>query len=339
MISPPLLYSNDKGLYCAAGDFYIDPWRGVERAIITHAHSDHARSGSSSYLCAEPGLWVLKSRLGPKAIVESLPYGQVISLNGVKVSLHPAGHILGSAQVRVEYRGEVWVVTGDYKRQVDPTCDSFDPVVCHTLITESTFGLPVYKWNSPAEVFQEINAWWADQASIGKQCILVGYSLGKVQRMLASLNTEIGPIYVHEAILKLNAAYEASGILLPKVKSFSEKSEKPGLWLMPPSALYTPGLLEMGSYSTGFASGWMALRNARKRNAFDKGFTLSDHADWNGLLQTIQDSRAEKVLVTHGFKAALVRYLNESGTPAAELETHFTGETAGSSSIEEEYLP
>src|SRR5690349_17905297 len=162
---PSLLEATDKGLYCAAGDFYVDPWAPVDRAVVTHAHADHARPGCRAYLTTEKGAIVLRERTGEDASIETLAYGATTDLNGVTVSLHPAGHILGSAQVRVEHRGEVWVVSGDYKTERDLTCDAFEPIRCQTFVTESTFGLPVYRWRAQQEVFDEINAWWrANQA-------------------------------------------------------------------------------------------------------------------------------------------------------------------------------
>lgn len=327
MNRPPLLMTNENGLYCAAGDFYIDPWRGVDRAVITHAHSDHARWGSRSYLCAEPGLPVLRSRLGPAAKIETLPYRQSITIRGVQVTFFPAGHILGSAQVRVEFQGEVWVVTGDYKREEDPTCATFEPVPCHTLITESTFGLPVYNWRQPESIFADINAWWAACAAEKRNCIILGYSLGKAQRILAGLDTSIGPVYAHGSVLALNEGYAAAGIHLPEAGIPPAKPEPGCMVIAPPSTLQSPWLQRFGEASTAFVSGWMAVRGARRRNPVDRGFALSDHADWKGLLQTVSDCQPEQVLVTHGFSPALVRYLNETGIQAAELATQYTGES------------
>lgn len=324
MNSDPLLQSTDKGLYCSVGDFYIDPHRSVERAIITHAHSDHARIGSKFYLCAAPGLAILKLRLGSKAIIHSLPYTESISIQGVKISFHPAGHILGSAQVRVEYKGEVWVVSGDYKREYDSTCDSFEPVRCHTFITESTFGLPIYNWKPFEIVAKQINEWWAAQNELGKNCILYGYSLGKAQRILSALDPSIGPIVVHDSIYQMNEVYKASGVRLPEVLHLKQMNESPCMLITPPSALPVFGFNLNREVSSAFASGWMALRKARTQNPYDRGFILSDHADWKGILQTIQECRAERVLVTHGFSKPLVRCLNERGISAAVLETYLS---------------
>lgn len=190
-----MLRTTDRGLYCEAGDFHIDPWAPVARAVVTHAHGDHLTWGCESYLVSETGAAVSRERLGAwGAGLESMPYGDTRTINGVRVSFHPAGHILGSAQVRLEYRGEVWVVSGDYKTDPDPTCAPWEPVRCHTFITESTFGLPIYRWPSQQQVFAEINAWWAANAAAGQVSLLCAYALGKAQRLLAGLDPSIGPI-------------------------------------------------------------------------------------------------------------------------------------------------
>lgn len=323
-----LLHINEKGLYCATGDFYIDPWRAVDRALITHAHSDHARPGSKYYLCATPGVQVLRTRLGKVAQIESIPYGESLDVRGVKISFHPAGHILGSAQIRLEYKGEVWVVTGDYKLEYDPTCQSFEPLKCHTLITESTFGLPVFQWQPVQEVFADINQWWYDQAKQGTSCVIYGYSLGKAQRILTGLNPDIGKIYTHNSIETLNEVYRNTGVHLPETHILSDKVDSGSMIITPPNAGNFPWMRNPDTISTAFASGWMAVRNARRRSNTNRSFMLSDHADWNGLLHTIRESAAEKVLVTHGFTSALVRYLHDTGIDAEELNTFYTGETA-----------
>ena len=173
-----LLENTDRGLYCAAGDFYIDPWRAVDFAIVTHAHSDHARAGSRHYLCAAPGREILQARLGADAVIQAIPYGETLTRNGVHVSLHPAGHILGSAQVRVEARGEIWVVSGDYKTAPEKTCAPFEAIRCHSFVTECTFGLPIYRWRPQAEIFSEINSWWRENQNRGRTSVIFAYSLG-----------------------------------------------------------------------------------------------------------------------------------------------------------------
>jgi putative mRNA 3-end processing factor len=204
----------ENGVYCPSGDFYIDPWGPVDRAVITHAHSDHARSGSKQYLTAQPGQSLLRARLGEDTAIEGVSYGEAVSLNGVHVSLHPAGHVLGSSQVRLENRGEVWVVSGDYKLEPDATCAAFEPVRCHTFLTESTFGLPIYRWQPQTRVFEQINAWWKSNQEKGKASLLFAYALGKAQRVLAGVDSSIGPIYTHGAVEKLTQVYRAAGIPL-----------------------------------------------------------------------------------------------------------------------------
>lgn len=323
----PLLEVNDAGLYCAPGDFYIDPWRKVNRAVTTHAHSDHAKPGSGHYLCSAEGLHVLRARLGKSAHIETLKYGDPITIGSVKVSLHPAGHILGSAQVRVEYKGEVWVVSGDYKREADTVCTPFEPVKCHTFITESTFGMPVFNWPRPETVFNDINNWWASESRLGNNCMISAYSLGKAQRLLSGLNPEIGPIYVHPTVQAINEAYAHSGILLPQCNTDIDQTIRGAMMILPPGAAHTPGLQSKETLATAFASGWMAIRSIRKRNPVDKGFVLSDHADWKGLLQTIKEVQPERVLVTHGYISVLVKYLQASGIESASLKTQFTGDS------------
>jgi putative mRNA 3-end processing factor len=325
-----LLISTDAGLYCPAADVYIDPWRPVPAAIITHAHSDHASPGSQQYLAAADGLAVLQARLGPEALIQTLPYGERISLNGVTVSLHPAGHILGSAQVRVELAGEVWVVTGDYKIAPEPTCAPFEQLRCQTLITESTFGLPIYRWQEPAVIFAEINSWWRANAAAGIPSVLYAYSLGKAQRLISGLDASIGPIYCHGAIERLNELYRQSGVALPETIYTGATTEKRSwagaLIVAPTSARGSPWLRRFGAIATGFASGWMQVRGARRRRAVDRGFAFSDHADWPSLIEVVRASQAERVLVTHGFVEPFVAWLRESNWDAAALHTEFRGE-------------
>lgn len=330
MESPPPLVRTDIGLYCPAGDFYVDPWRPVERAIITHAHSDHATWGSRRYLTSDEGRHVLRVRLGPEAAIDSLPYGAPLDLSGVRVSLHPAGHIAGSAQVRIESRGHVLVVSGDYKTEPDPTCTPFEPVPCHTFVTESTFGLPIYRWPDQADIFAEINAWWRTNRDAGRASLLFGYALGKAQRLLAGLDPSIGPIFTHGAVEKLNQAYREGGLALPETTHAGagapRKDWAGAMVVAPPSAHGTPWTRKFGPASTGLASGWMRIRGTRRRRAIDRGFVLSDHADWPGLLAAIDATGAERVWVTHGYSETLARWLQEHGREAAPLATHFRGE-------------
>jgi putative mRNA 3-end processing factor len=328
----PLLSLTDRGLYCEAGDFYIDPWEPVDRAVVTHAHGDHASWGSRAYLTAEPGLAVLRARLQPGASIRGVPYAEPISLNGIRVSLHPAGHILGSAQVRVVHRGEVWVVSGDYKTDPDPTCTPFEPVRCHTFVTESTFGLPIYRWAPQTEVFEEINRWWQTNAAMGKTSLLFGYTLGKAQRLIAGLDSSIGPILTHGAVERMTRAYRESGVPLPPTTYAGTMGQagradiKGAIVVAPPHAGGSPWVRRFAPYSTGFASGWMLVRGARRRRSLDRGFALSDHVDWPSLLAAIEASEAGEVWVTHGFTGPVVRWLAERGIEARAVQTRFEGE-------------
>lgn len=326
-----MIVVTDKGLYCAAGDFYIDPWRPVDKAVITHAHSDHARMGSKNYLCVRQCAGVMRYRIGADISVQTVEYGETVPINDVKVSLHPAGHILGSAQVRIEHKGEVWVVSGDYKTHPDPTCQPFELVKCNTFITESTFGLPIYRWSTNQDVFDQINSWWSKNASEGKASLLLAYSLGKAQRVLTGVDASIGPIYTHGATEGINEIYRASGVELPVTTRVSSTvkgtSFSNALILAPQSVQRSPWLKRFGKHSTGFASGWMRVRGMRRRTALDRGFALSDHADWPALLETIAATGAERILVTHGYSDVLVRYLRSQDVQAFTMETQFQGES------------
>ena len=326
-----LLRLAERGLYCEAGDFYIDPWQPVERAVITHGHGDHARWGSERYLSSREGSEVLRTRLGPNATIRAIDYGEAIDVSGVRVSLHPAGHILGSAQVRVEHRGEVWVASGDYKTQPDPTCTAFELVRCHTFITESTFGLPIYRWPPDQEVFDAIRAWWRTNRDRGRASLLFGYALGKAQRLLAGLaESDIGPVYTHGAVERLNRDYRRAGVTLADTRYASEMPRghdfAGSLIVAPPSAAGSLWVRRFGAISTGFASGWMRVRGARRRRAVDRGFVLSDHVDWPSLLATVEATGAERVWVTHGTREPLVRWLTERGVDARAVASQWKGE-------------
>ena len=325
-----LLQPNDRGLYCAVGDFYVDPWRPVPRAVVTHAHADHACWGSERYLTSLEGQRVLQIRMGREAVVDAIPFGESVDINGVKVSIHPAGHILGSGQIRLEHKGEIWVVSGDYKVEPDATCTPFEPVRCHTFVTESTFGLPIYRWPSQQTVFDEINAWWRANRDAGKASLLLGYALGKSQRLLSGLDPSLGPILTHGAVEKLNKAYREGGIDLPPT-AYAGTAQKGKSWagsmiVAPPSAHGTPWARKFAPLSTGIASGWMTFRGTRRRKALDRGFVLSDHVDWLGLLGSVAATGASRVLVTHGYTAVVVRWLTEQGLEAEVLPTHYEGE-------------
>lgn len=330
MKSEDLVKLTEAGLYCEAGDFYIDPWRPVKRAVITHAHSDHARSGNGSYLTAAAGERLLKARLDTDSTVETAQYGETITIGSARVSLHPAGHILGSAQVRIECNGEVWVVSGDYKVQADSTCLALEPLKCDTFITESTFGLPIFRWHDAQDVFESINEWWRNNKENGKTSLLFGYALGKAQRILSGIDPSIGPIYTHGSVERLTMIYRGCGVKLPETKHVGSlpKGTRFGgsLVLAPPSAQATPWTRVFGSASTAFASGWMRIRGTRRRKSVDRGFVLSDHADWPGLLSVIEATGASRVIVTHGYTAELVRWLNEQGRESSGFLTQFEGE-------------
>lgn len=322
-----LIQITDKGLFCSAGDFFIDPWKPVSHALITHAHSDHARPGSKHYLATHQSTSILRLRLGSDILVQSVDYGQKLNINGVKVSFHPAGHILGSAQIRLEHRGQVWCVSGDYKLAPDVTCADFEAVRCHSFISESTFGLPIFKWPDQKTVFEEIQRWWRLNQQKERISILFCYSLGKAQRVLAGIDHSIGPILTHGAVERIVQLYRSQGIRLPRtvhVPLCREKEKlRKALVIAPPSANGTPWMRRFGRNSTGFVSGWMRIRGLRRRHSVDRGFILSDHADWTELLEALNYTEADRVLVTHGYAAQLAKTLREKGTEAAVIETMF----------------
>jgi putative mRNA 3-end processing factor len=326
-----LVTARPEGLYCPPGDFYIDPWRPVDRAVITHGHGDHARNGHGHYLAAAPGAGILRSRLGGISL-DTLDYGESINHHGVKLSLHPAGHVLGSAQVRLEYGGEVWVASGDYKLEPDGTCEPFEPVRCDTFITESTFGLPIYQWRPQTEIFADINAWWAGNAAENRATVLFCYAFGKAQRILHGLDPSIGPILVHGSVSPLNKAYLEAGVYLPPTQYVSDVEDKAlfrqAMVLAPPSAAGSPWMKRFGDYADGFASGWMQLRGTRRRHGVDRGFVLSDHADWPSLLTAIESTGAQRIFVTHGQIHPLVRWLCEHGLDAAGFSTEYGDDEA-----------
>ncbi len=338
-----LVAVTDRGLYCERGDFFIDPWRPVERAVVTHGHSDHARWGMKSYLTAADGVEVVRLRVGADAPVQGLAYGERLTINGVSVSLHPAGHILGSAQVRVEYGGEVWVISGDYKTAPDATCAPFEAVPCHVFISETTFGLPVYRWRPEQELFQSINDWWAANRAAGRTSVVLAYALGKSQRVLSGLNPEIGPILFHGAMDQLTEAYRRAGVPLPPARrattELARETLGTALVLAPPSAQGTPWMRKFGEKSVAIASGWMQVRGMRRRRAVDQGFVISDHADWPGLLSAIEATGAEEVWLTHGYAEIMARYLAERGLRTTALSTQFAGEATEAAESGDEAEP
>jgi putative mRNA 3-end processing factor len=330
-LNEDLVVRRPQGLYCPAGDFFIDPWRPVARAVVTHAHADHARRGHGAYLASADSAGVLRARLG-EITLQPLAYGEAVVVNGVRVSLHPAGHVLGSAQVRVEAGGEVWVASGDYfasgVADRNTTCAPFEPVRCHCFITESTFGLPVYRWRAQAEVFAEIDDWWRANADAGRTSLLLAYSFGKAQRLLAGVDAGIGPIVCHGAVEPLNAAYRAAGIALPATTTLDAlASDKAALAralvIAPPAVHGSAWARRLGDFGDAFASGWMQLRGARRRQGVDRGFVLSDHADWPGLQAAIAATGAGRVIVTHGYEAVMVRWLQQQGLEAGSFATEY----------------
>lgn len=338
---PPLLAPDERGLACPAGGLHIDPWGPAPVAVITHAHADHARAGSGVYYCARSCADLLRRRLGP-VNVRALEFGERVRLDNVQISLHPAGHILGSAQVRIESPDEVWVVSGDYKRAPDASCEAFELVPCDVFITEATFALPIYRWEAPEVTFSRIMAWWRGNRERSVASVLMGYSLGKAQRILAGLfplmspEERAGPVYLHGAVDAMMEPYRAAGIGLPATERVADgpggrraeiERYRGALVIAPPSASGSTWMRRFGADAdTGFASGWMRVRGARRRGGYDRGFTLSDHADWPDLLRTIRETGARRVLATHGSTGVLARHLAELGLESGVLGTAFGDE-------------
>jgi putative mRNA 3-end processing factor len=324
----PLVVVTANGLYCPPGDFYIDPWQPVQTAVITHGHGDHLRHGSARYILARPGAGIARQRLGGDRELAPIDYGTRLPVGKSTISLHPAGHILGSAQVRIEHEGRVWVVSGDYKRQPDPTCAPFEPVECDVFISEATFALPVYRWPQTSQVVEEIHRWWLSNRERGIASALFCYALGKAQRVLSELRAFTDePVYVHGAVDSLTGVYRRAGVvgMLPTRPVGTEKKTdyRGALILAPPSAAGTPWMRRFGEYSSGFCSGWMRVRGDRRRRGYDRGFVISDHADWPALIDTCTASRAKQILLTHGYSDALTRYFNEKGVEARALRTSY----------------
>jgi len=330
---------SNKGLYCRAGDFYIDPWKPVNKAVITHAHSDHARPGSASYLCHHQTLPLLKLRLGDNAY-QSVEWEEKIFINGVQVSLHPAGHMIGSSQIRIEYKGEVWVVSGDYKTEDDGISGAFAPVPCHVFITESTFGLPIYNWKPQHEIFTNVRDWICYNKEKGIVPVIIAYSLGKAQRLLQCISEVTEEIFVHGATWNAHEAIVKSGIALPDVKrvlpDMPKETFRNGVVIAPSGAESNAWIKRFSPFSVGVCSGWMQVRGNVRRGNIDAGFPLSDHADWKGLLQAVRATGAQKVFVTHGFQAVFSRYLNESGIESAEVKTEYGNDEEGSTEEQED---
>lgn len=325
----PLLVFNEKGIYCQQADVYIDAWKPVDKCIITHGHSDHSRWGHKRYITHRLNKPIIEHRLGKIEVVPK-EWGETFTINGVRFTLFPVGHIVGSSQVRVEYKGEVWVFTGDFKTEADGLSQAFEPIKCHTLITECTFGLPAFKWEPQETVYEEINRWWAQNNSNQITSVLFGYSLGKAQRLIKHLDIGIGPIYTHAAIENMNQVVRHN-FELPTTKRITKETTKEELKgsivIAPPSAHGGTWIRKLVPFTTASASGWMTFRGARRRRALDRGFVLSDHADWEGLLATVKETECETVIATHGYTEIFARYLREEwGYDARTQKTQFEGE-------------
>ncbi|MDP4813666.1 MAG: ligase-associated DNA damage response exonuclease [Saprospiraceae bacterium] len=329
MTNKGLLVHTALGLYCPKADVYLDPWKPVKKAILSHGHADHARWGSSSYLCTPTAAPVIKYRLG-EINLETLPFGKEKLINGVSFSFHPAGHILGSAQIKVSYKGEIVVFSGDYKTANDGFSEAFEPVKCHTFITESTFGLPVYHWQDQKWVFNEMEEWCKNNRNNGQLSILYGYSLGKAQRILQGLPKSVGPIFTHSTIEAVLNVMRNQGVSLKNTMPVNEHLTRAellsGVIIAPPAVQNSNWLKKFEPIRNGVVSGWMALRGARRRRNADKGFVLSDHADWEGLNEAISLTGAENVFVTHGYTDILSKWLIDKGLNAHPLETNFEGD-------------
>ncbi len=326
----PLIEFSDKGLYCPAGDFYIDPWKPVDKAVITHGHSDHAKWGNKFYLCHTYTKPILQHRLGI-GNYQGIGWNEPVYLNGVRVTLFPAGHIIGSSQVRVEHEGEIWVVSGDYKLENDGISGQFEPVKCHNFITESTFGLPIYKWKPQQEIYLNMQNWIRKNQAEGKTSILIAYSLGKAQRILLPIAQVTDKIFAHGAVYNMqmalvNAVPIAIGRKLPVMRKASDASKeelKGSVVIAPSGAEGSSWLRRFIPYEIGICSGWMQVRgNVRRKNA-DAGFAISDHADWNGLIKACKETEAECIYTTHGFQSVFTRYLNEQGIFSREIKTEY----------------
>jgi putative mRNA 3-end processing factor len=336
---PDLLQFTDRGIYCEAGDFYIDPWKPVHRAVITHAHSDHAYRGHDLYLAHRQSIPVLKYRLGDDIHVQSLEYNEGISQNGVAISLHPAGHIIGSSQVRVEHHGNVWVASGDYKTENDGITAPFEPVKCHAFISESTFGLPIYQWKSQQKIFDQLHRWWKKNQEENTASVIICYALGKAQRILCGIDRSIGPVYGHGAITNVNDVLRNAGEPIPEMIRITPDTKKDelrrALVLATSSVQNTSWLRKLAPFSIGYASGWMQIRGNKRRRAADVGFALSDHADWKGLNDSIAATGAEKVFITHGYTYQFTKWLREKGLDAHEVKTEYVGELVDEAGADE----
>lgn len=324
-----LITFTNKGIYCKQGEFYIDPWKPVNLAVTTHGHADHVKWGNNAYLCHTLTKPILDQRLGEGLKIETLPYDKEISINGVKISFFPAGHVIGSSQVRLEYKGEVCVISGDYKTENDGISTPFEPVKCHTFVSESTFGLPIYKWQPQEAIFEKIKDWISGNHDNNKTSVLIAYSLGKAQRLINGL-AGYSDIYVHNSIANLNERFIAAGVSLPTthriLPDIKKETLQRGIVIVPPALAEGRWIKNLNHAATGICSGWMQVRAGRRWRSADAGFAMSDHADWPGLLSAIKATEAEKVYVTHGYTATFSKYLNEKGIASEEVKTQYGNE-------------
>ncbi len=334
---PPLITFTEKGLYCAKAKVYIDPWKSVSRALITHGHSDHARRGHGAYLCHHDSVNILMHRLG-KISVQGISYREPLVINGVTITFHPAGHVFGSAQIKLEDNKERWVISGDYKLDNDGVATPFEVVQCDHFVTESTFGLPVFRWKKQQEVYDEIDQWWHENSKKNKASMICAYSLGKAQRVIKNIDTNIGPIVTHPSVEAINILIRESGVELPttySIKDLSTEDLSKAMFICPSSALSGKWLQGIKQISVATASGWMAVRGKQRRRNPEKGFVLSDHADWTGLNKAVVETGAEHIYVTHGYTEIYAKYLREKGLNARVVSTQYEGEALESVSTSE----
>lgn len=326
-----LLEFSERGIYCQKAGIFIDPWQPVPRALITHAHSDHARAGNGHYLATSATIDQLEYRLGTGNKYQAIEFGETVTIQGVQFSFHPAGHLPGSAQIRIEDRGEVWVVSGDYKTVADGISEQFEAIPCDVFVTESTFGLPVYQWPGQESVYQEMNQWWEENKMSGVTSVIGAYSLGKAQRIIRNLDHSIGPIYCHGAVQSMNTVVRASGYSLPDTlqldDAVSAQALKEAIVIAPGSALATSWMKRFREVSTAAASGWMTLRGRKRWQNLDRGFVLSDHADWNELNAAIHATGCHEVIVTHGYSEVFSAWLRGQGYQSQAEKTSYEGET------------
>tara|TARA_Y100000768_G_scaffold388859_1_gene387991 strand:- start:4717 stop:5721 length:1005 start_codon:yes stop_codon:yes gene_type:complete len=317
-----LIIKTKKGLYCPQGDFYLDPVSRskVETALISHGHADHLRAGHKHYICTEKSLPILNKRIdSPNKQphnIKTFGYGEVFHLGEVKISFHPAGHILGSAQIRMEYNDEVWVYTGDFKRGADPTCEPFEVIPCDVLISEATFSLPVFRWPDFESEVESIYHWWQENKKENKPSVLGAYSLGKAQRIMKALRQFTQEeILVHGAVDEICQAYKKVGVDVgPYQRITKETKDFAGqLIISPPSAIRSSWSKKFKNKTTAFASGWMRVRGNRRRRGVERGFIISDHADWDSLVRTFRETGAKKIFLFHENTQAMQKHLTEQG--------------------------